>query len=52
MMNYIGVSHKINSEAERVRLREIAKKVCPPGVGMIMRTQAQGKDEDDFADDI
>lgn len=52
MMNYIGVSHKINSEAERMRLREVAKKVCPSGLGLIMRTQAQGKTEDDVTDDI
>ncbi len=52
MMHYIGVSHKINSEQERMRLREVARKVCPEGFGMIMRTQAQGRDEDEFADDI
>ena len=52
MMHYIGVSHKISSEAERMRLREIAKKICPEGFGMIMRTQAQGRNECDFTDDI
>ena len=52
MMHYIGVSHKISSEAERVRLREVAKKICPEGFGMIMRTQSQGKNENDFTDDI
>lgn len=52
MMNYIGVSHKISSEAERVRLREVAKKICPPGIGMIMRTQSAGRGEADFVEDI
>ena len=52
MMNYIGVSHKINNEAERMRLREVAKAICPHGLGLIMRTQAEGKNEEDFIDDV
>lgn len=30
IMNYIGVSHKISSESERMRLREIAKRYVLP----------------------
>lgn len=51
-MDYIGVSHKIQSEEERFRLREIAKKICPPGIGIIMRTQSEGRQEEEFAEDL
>ncbi len=52
MMNYIGVSHKIGNESERMRLREIARRICPEGLGIIMRTQADGKNEEEFVEDI
>lgn len=52
MMNYIGVSHKIANENERMRLREIAKRIVPEGVGIIMRTQSQGHNEEDFVDEM
>ena len=39
---YVGVSRKITDEAERKRLRQIAREACPPGKGIIVRTLAKG----------
>lgn len=50
-MDHIAVSRRITNEAERERLKAIAKKVCPKGTGLIIRTLAQGKDEHAIAQD-
>jgi len=49
--DHIAVSRRITDEAERERLKAVARKVCPPGVGLIIRTLAQGKDEEAIAQD-
>jgi len=41
----IGVSKKIDSLKERRRLRKIARRLRPPGFGLIVRTVAEGRDE-------
>lgn len=51
-VNYVGVSRRIEDETERTRLKEIAERLKPHGMGMIVRTAAQGKDQDDFVQDI
>lgn len=50
--DYIGVSRKITSEEERSRLRELARKACPQGMGMIVRTLAAGIDGKELAEDL
>ena len=50
--DYIGVSRKITAEEERTRLRELARKACPPGMGMIVRTLAAGIDGKELAEDL
>jgi len=41
--NYVGVSRRVESESERVRLRAMADKLRPEGMGLIMRTAASGR---------
>ncbi|MBU3742621.1 MAG: Rne/Rng family ribonuclease [Candidatus Kapabacteria bacterium] len=48
----IGVSRKIQSQRERRRLRSIAKAILPEGMGCIIRTAAEGLDEDDVRGDF
>ena len=51
-VDYIGISRRIESSAERERLRELAEKVRPAGMGVIVRTVAEGRSEEDLARDI
>ncbi|HKX19100.1 MAG TPA: Rne/Rng family ribonuclease, partial [bacterium] len=48
----IGVSRKIDDEHERRRLRAIADRLRPEGMGLIVRTAAEGIPEQDLADDV
>jgi len=41
--NYVGVSRKIEKEAERQRLRGLAECIRPKDNGLIVRTEAEGK---------
>jgi ribonuclease G len=41
--NYIGVSRRVEEEASRTRLRSVAEKLRPDGMGLIMRTAASGR---------
>ena len=49
---YIGISRRIEGEAERARLREIAARICPAGMGLIIRTAAHGQTEESFQEDV
>jgi len=48
----IGVSRRIENEHERKRLRTIADRLRPEGMGLIVRTAAEGVEERDLADDV
>ncbi len=48
----IGVSRKIESWTERRRLKQLAQKYKPKGFGLIIRTVAEGKNEDEIASEI
>lgn len=48
----IGVSRRITDEQERIRLRDVARRICPAGMGVIMRTAASGCDDDAIAREI
>ncbi len=52
MANYIGISRRIENEEERNRLKEIVCKMKPEGMGIIIRTAAEGKDTEDFKQDL
>ena len=49
---YVGISRRIESEAERSRLLDIAHRLCPEGMGLIVRTAAAGAMEEAMAADI
>jgi ribonuclease G len=51
-VNYVGVSRRIEHEQERRRLRQLAEKLRPKGMGVIVRTAAEGASEKELADDI
>ena len=51
-VDYIGISRRIENEKERERLKELAARVKPEGMGVIVRTVAEGVLEDDLAQDI
>lgn len=51
-VDYIATSRRITSEDERIRLKKLVEQVRPEGVGVIVRTMAEGKCEEDLAKDI
>ncbi len=46
--NRVGISRKIEESAERVRMREIMKKLVSKSEGVIVRTAAEDTTEDEF----
>lgn len=48
----IGVSKKIDNREERIRLKEIMQKNLPVGMGVIVRTTADGRLEKDLKKDL
>ncbi len=50
-VDFLGVSRRIPEEEERKRLKEVAERVRPAGMGMIVRTAAAGRSEDDLRRD-
>jgi len=52
MVDHIGVSRRIEIEAERWRLREIIQQIKPPGCGLIVRTASEGKGETELRQDL
>ena len=52
MTDYVGVSRRITGEKERERLKELATRVKPEDMGVIVRTVAEGVEGDEFRRDI
>ncbi|MDT8902249.1 Rne/Rng family ribonuclease [Anaeroselena agilis] len=50
-VDFIGVSRRIGTADERKRLKELAAKVRPKGMGLVVRTVAEGRTEDDLRKD-
>jgi ribonuclease G len=46
--NKIAISRKIYSQGERTRIRNILSSIKDPSYGLIVRTEAEGCDEEDF----
>ncbi len=51
-VEHIGISRRIESDSERRRLRELVLKLRPPGTGFIIRTAAEGANEDALSEDM
>ncbi|MEA4970687.1 MAG: Rne/Rng family ribonuclease [Candidatus Pelethousia sp.] len=51
-VNYIGVSRRIDDEEERARLKAAIEGVKPAGMGLIVRTAAEGNTQGEFASDV
>ncbi|MDO4565311.1 MAG: Rne/Rng family ribonuclease [Clostridia bacterium] len=51
-VDYVGVSHRIEKEEERNRLRKILNDVKPKDKGVIVRTASSGKTREAFTEDI
>ncbi|HEQ60576.1 MAG TPA: S1 RNA-binding domain-containing protein, partial [Firmicutes bacterium] len=52
MTKHIGVSRRIDNTAEKERLRALAEQLCPNGMGVIVRTAAQGRSAEEFKQDL
>lgn len=50
--DYVGVSKRINSEAERERLRSLGERLRRKEEGIIMRTAAEGEEEEALESDV
>lgn len=49
---FITISKKIQNKSERIRLTQIVKQVLPKGFGIIIRTSANGKEQNIIKNDI
>lgn len=49
---HVGVSLKITDWVEKRRLRHIAREIQPKNMGLIVRTEAEGKDEKELKSDL
>jgi ribonuclease G len=50
--DHVRVSKRISNWNEKRRLRKIVSPLRPAGFGLILRTEAEGREEDDFKSDI
>jgi ribonuclease G len=48
----VGISHRIEEEKERERLKKIVQQIKPKNAGLIIRTAAWGKELEDFLPDL
>lgn len=48
----IGISRRISEEVEKERLRKIAERIKPPGIGLIVRTAAEGAKEEEIRSEL
>ena len=50
--NNVGVSRKIEDRSERERLRKLGDRITPEGFGLILRTECEGRTEQELRADI
>lgn len=51
-MNNMGISHRISSSEERDKLKKLIEKIRPANMGVIVRTVAEGKSNEEIKEDI
>jgi len=51
-VDYVGVSRRIQDEEEREGLRKMADRLKPQGMGLIVRTVAEGRSESELSQDL
>lgn len=51
-VDHVGVSRRIVDEKERERLKEIFSRIKPEGMGIIVRTVAEGGTEEEFEGEV
>lgn len=52
MSGSVGVSKRIEEDSEKNRLLDIARRLVPEGMGLIVRTNAENAGEDEISSDI
>ena len=52
LQEFVGISRRITDDEERARLKAVAHAHHPKGMGLIVRTVAEGKSEDEILQDI
>lgn len=50
--NNVGVSRKIEDRSERERLRRVGDRIVPEGFGLILRTECEGRTENELKADV
>lgn len=48
----VGVSRKIEDRSERDRLKKVGERIVPPGFGLILRTECEGRTEQELKNDV
>ena len=51
-VDHVGISRKIEDEDERQRLKDLVTAIKPEGMGLIVRTVSEGKQEADLQHDL
>ena len=51
-MDYVGVSRRIADERERLRLKQLAEALRPAHTGVIVRTVAEGRTDEELSQDM
>lgn len=51
-VDHVGISRKIDDPTERERLKQVGESIRPPGVGIIMRTIAEGRPEEELRREV
>lgn len=51
-VEHVGISRRVKDEEERSRLKDMAQRLCPPGMGLILRTAAAQASEAEIEAEI